>query len=254
MRKIGAMLVMFFILCGVCGADENDKLPQVLRVQADNETIVDSQSRLKILLAVSNHLGKEIVIKPKIDFKENVLAIFKRAEAGKIVHSGRFGINSSIQSIEKAWGKSQGDFVDKNLKLALYKDRYITFKYPSKGFKIKEVCCHSFFGSPVLPSLMEFKEGLGKPLKEYHLPEIIEASKKQGINIVKRLQERGITKKSTNIPNAVKSGELDITICMYKAGKYFLFVTECRVRKDTQYYRSVGVRLDQNIIGDPWII
>lgn len=252
-KKIGVIFVLMFILCGVCGADENDKLPQILRVQADKVTIVDSQSRLKILLAVSNHLGKEIIIKPKIDFKESVLTILKRAEGGKILHS-RFGINSNIAFIEKKWGKPQGDYKEKNLRMSLYKDRFITLKYPLKGFRVKEVACHSFFNSPALPSLAEFKEGLGKPLKEYHLPDIIAESKKHGLDITKRLQEMGIAKKSTNVEKAIHSGDLDITVCLFKAGKYYFFVKECRIRKDTQYYRSIGVRTDQDILGDPWII
>ena len=75
-RKIGIILALFFILCGVCGADENDKLPQVMRVKVDNLTVLDSQSRLKVLLAVSTHLGKEIIIKPKIIIFNFILTNF----------------------------------------------------------------------------------------------------------------------------------------------------------------------------------
>lgn len=138
--------------------------------------------------------------------------------------------------------------------MILYKDRFITFKYPAKGFRITDVSCHSFFGSPCLPPMSEFKEGLGKPYKEYNLLQLIEESKKRGTNLVKRLQERGITKKATNIKDAIQSDELDIKVVIYKAGRYFLYMTECRICKDTKFYRSVGVRKDADILSDPWII
>lgn len=87
-KKLLISLVLFIVLGGICVADENDKLSQVMRVQADKVTVVDSQSRLKILLAVSTNLGKEIVIKPKKDFQESVHHFLSRAKEGKMLHSG----------------------------------------------------------------------------------------------------------------------------------------------------------------------